>query len=88
MFDHLREIMVCEHGDMAEHVVEAVRRFEIIQLLAPADEIPDREQPFAEHGEEDGVGNQPGNRNDPPAGARLEDRVEAFDVRHPRMRQS
>ena len=72
---------------MAEHVVEAVGRFEIVELLALADEIADREHPLAQHREEDVVRNQPGHGDRPPAGARLEDRVQPLDVGNAGVRQ-
>ena len=42
---HLGELVMREHRDMAEHVVKAVGRFEIVELIARADEIADRETP-------------------------------------------
>ena len=72
---------------MPEHVVETVRRLEIIELVARADEISDRKHAFAEHREEDVVGHQPGHRHRPPAGPRLEDRVQFGEVGNSRMRQ-
>src|SRR4051794_20392383 len=49
---HFGIIVVREHRDVAEHVVKAVGRLEIIELLAAADEIAHREHALAEHREE------------------------------------
>ncbi len=87
MSGHLGIIVVREHRDMAEHVVEAVGRLEIVELLARADEIADREHPFAEHREEHVIGNKPGNRDRAPAGAWAQDRVQPVDVGHAGVRQ-
>ena len=87
MLGHLGKIMVREHRDMAEQIVEAVGRLEIIELVAGADEIADREHALAQHGEEDRVGHQPRHRDGAPAGARLEDRVELPELGHARVRQ-
>ena len=76
-----------EHRDVSEHVVEAVRRLEIVELVAGADEIADREHAFRQHREEDVVGDQPGNGDRAPAGPRLEDRIEPFDIRDARVGQ-
>src|SRR5207253_6700115 len=84
---HLGIIVVREHRDVAEQIVETVRLLEIIQLLALPDEIADRKYPRAEHGEKDLVGDQPGHRHGPPAGARLQNRVQFIEVRRARVRQ-
>src|SRR5205814_1987476 len=66
MLDHLCEIVVGEHRDVSEHVVKAVGCLEIVELLARADEIPDRKHPLTEHCEEDVVRHQPGYGNRSP----------------------
>ena len=47
MLGHRREVVMGEHRDMPEHVVETVGLLEIVELLARADEIADREDPLA-----------------------------------------
>src|SRR5947209_448940 len=76
---HFREIVVREHRDMAEQIVEAVRRFEVVELFALADEIAHRKDALAEHCEEDFVRDEAGHRDRAPAGPRPEDRVERRD---------
>ena len=73
---HFGKIVMREHRDVPEQIVEAVRRLEIIELVARADEIADREHPLAQHREEDVVGHEPGHRDRAPAGPRLQDRVQ------------
>ena len=85
---HLCEVVVSEHGNMAEHVVEAVRRLEIIELLPRTDEVADRKHALGQHRKEDVVRHQSRDRDRPPAGPGLEDRVEALDVRDARMGQA
>ena len=70
---------------MTEQIVEAVGRLEIVELLAPADEVSDREDALAEHREEHRIGDQPGHRDGAPAGPRLEDRVQLAKLRYPGM---
>ena len=53
MLGHLGIIMMREHRDVAEHVVKTVGRFEIIELVAGADEIAHRKHALAEHREKD-----------------------------------
>ena len=47
MAGHLGEVVMGEHRDVTEQIVEAVGRLEIIELLPPANEIADREHPLA-----------------------------------------
>jgi hypothetical protein len=68
---HLGIIMMREHRDVSEHVVEAVGRFQIIELLACSDEIADRKYTLRQHREEHVVRNQPRHRNGPPTRTRL-----------------
>ncbi len=84
---HLGIIVVREQRDMAEHVVEAVGRLEIVELVARADEIADRKNALRKHREEDLVGHQPRHRYRAPAGARRQDRVQPLDVGNAGMRE-
>ncbi len=49
--------------------------------------LPTGKDPFAQHGEEDVVGDEAWNGDGAPAGARLQDRVQAFDVGNAGVRQ-
>src|SRR5689334_1917060 len=87
MLGHLGEIVMRQHRDVPEHVVEAVRRLEIVELVALADEIADREHPLGQHREEDFVGDEAGDGNGAPTRTRFQDRVQPLDVRYAWMRQ-
>ena len=50
--------------------------------------LPTGKTLLGQHGEEDVVGHQPGHRDCSPAGPRLEDRIQALDVRNAGMREA
>ena len=49
--------------------------------------LPTGKHPLRQHREEDVVGHQAGHGDRPPAGSRLEDRVQPLDVGNARVRQ-
>lgn len=53
---------------MAEHVVENVRLLQIVELIAPADEVARNETTIGEVIEEHVVGHEAGHRHNLPAG--------------------
>src|SRR3954468_23809024 len=77
---HLGIVMMREHRDVTEHVMESVGRLEIIELRGSANKCADWKDACAQHRKEDVFCHEPGNAHGPPAGARLKDRVQAFNV--------
>ncbi len=57
---------------MAEHIVEDVRLFQVVELVGAADEMAGREAPVGEVVEEHLVGHQARHGHDAPAGQRRE----------------
>ena len=66
--DEVGDHRVHQHRRMAEHVVEDVGLFEVVELVGAADELSRREAPVSEVLEEDLVGHQPRHGDDLPAG--------------------
>ena len=83
MLRHFRKIVVREHWDMAEQVVKAVRRLEIIELVSGPNEIADREDAAGQHREKDLVRHKPRHRDRAPARPRLQDCVQLAELRDP-----
>ncbi len=71
---------VGQHRHVAEHIVEDVRLFQVIQLVGAADEAAGREAPVGQVIEEHLVGHQARHRDHAPAGERREPLVHLAEV--------
>ena len=60
---------VHQHGHMAEHVVEHVGLFQVVELIGAPDELAGRKAALRQVFEKDLVRHQTGHRDDLPAGA-------------------
>ena len=83
----IRDLGLGEHRDMAEHVVEDVGLLDIVEAVGGADEIAGREAALREMLEEDVVGDEAGDRDDRPAGAREQPLVELVEIGDAGLRQ-
>ncbi len=74
------EHRVGQHGHMAEHVVEHVRRLEIVQAVGAADEAAGGKAAMGQVVEEHGVRDEARDGDDAPAGQAAKLLVEAGEV--------